>query len=84
MAKFLCLCGHEMSTSGSIPNPTEWRCLSDSDFDAFEGLVQAEDLYLQSTILLRCPISGHLWIFWEGINRPPSLYDPAPLPEGWE
>jgi hypothetical protein len=83
MAKFECVCGHPMSTSGPIPNPDEWRCLSDSDFAAFTGLVDAEDLYRQSTIMYRCPASGHLWVFWKGIDEPPSLYAPTDLPQGW-
>ena len=84
MAKFLCVCGHPLSTSGSIPNPDEWRCLSDAHFEAFTGLVDAEDLYLQSTIMYRCPASGHLWVFWKGIDEPPSVYAPMELPEGWD
>lgn len=83
MAKFVCVCGHPLTTSGLIPNPDEWRCLSDSDFEAFTGLVNAEDLYLQSTIMYRCPESGHLWIFWRGVGAPPTLYAPSDLPEGW-
>ena len=83
MAKFLCVCGHPLSTSGPIPNPDEWRCLSDADFDAFQGHVQAEDLYVQSTIMYRCPVSGHLWIFWNGIDERPALYAPTEIPEGW-
>jgi hypothetical protein len=83
VAKFLCVCGHTLSTSGAIPNPDEWRCLSDAGFDAFEGVVNAEDLYAQSTIMYRCPASGHLWIFWKGIGEPPGLYASTELPEGW-
>ncbi len=83
MAKFVCVCGHPIATSGLIPNPDEWRCLSDSDFGAFTGVVNAEDLYLQSTIMYRCPESGHLWVFWSGFDAPPSLYAPSALPDGW-
>lgn len=83
MAKFLCVCGHPISTSGPIPNPDEWRSLSDQDFDAFDGLVQAEDLYQQATIMYRCPASDHLWIFWRGIDETPRLYAPGALPDGW-
>ena len=73
MAKFRCLCGQPLSTSGSIPNPDEWHCLSDADFDAVEGLVNAEDLYTQSTIMYRCPASGHLWCSGTASrNRPRS------------
>ncbi len=81
MAKFLCVCGHPISTSGTIPNPDEWRCLSDADFDAFTGLVNAEDIYRQSTIMYRCPESDHLWFFWNGIAEKPALYAPSDLPE---
>lgn len=73
MAKFKCVCGHQPSTSGTIPNPSEWHCLSDADFDAFEGLVHAEDVYTQSTIMYRCPTSEHLWCFWNGIDEPPAI-----------
>lgn len=80
MAKFVCVCGYVIRTSGSIPNPNEWRCLSDQDFDAFTGLVDAEDIYMQSTIMFRCPESDHLWIYWDGFDQAPSLY--APRNEG--
>lgn len=83
MAKFLCVCGHSMSTSGPIPNPDEWSCLADTDLYAFEGLVPVEDVYLRSTIMYRCPVSGHLWFFWDGFDGTPSLYAPIELPEGW-
>jgi hypothetical protein len=76
MARFRCVCGEQIVTSGSIPNPIQWQCLSDQDFDAFSGLVEAEDIYKLSTIMFRCPASDHLWLFWRGIDQPPSLYAP--------
>jgi hypothetical protein len=84
MAKFSCVCGYAISTSGQVPNPDEWRCLSDQDFEAFTGLINAEDLYQETKIMYRCPNSGHLWVFWWGFDEPPALYAPAELPEGWE
>lgn len=83
MAKFVCVCGHPITTSGTIPNPNEWRCLSDQDFDSFEGLIDAEDVYQATTIMYRCPISDHLWFFWEGFEKVPTLYAPAPTPPEW-
>lgn len=76
MAKFKCVCGETISTSGLVPNPSEWRVLSDTDFDAFQGLVKAEDVYQAATIMYRCPVSDHLWIYWQGFDQPPSLYSP--------
>jgi hypothetical protein len=84
MARFQCVCGEVLVTSGVIPNPIEWRCLSDQDFDAFTGLVQAEDVYLSAVAMYRCPKSDHLWLFWGGVDEPPKLYSPHPLPNsGW-
>jgi hypothetical protein len=82
MAKFSCVCGHAISSSGLIPNPDEWRCLSDQDFESFTGPINAEDLYCETTIMYRCPASGHLWVFWQGFDQPPAVYAPTELPEG--
>lgn len=81
MAKFACVCGETISTSGELPNPNEWCVLSDTDFDRFQGLVQAEDVYRAATIMYRCPVSDHLWIYWDGFDSPPSLYGTQALPE---
>lgn len=81
MARFRCVCGEVIVTSGEIPNPLEWRCLSDVEFDEFQGLVEAEEIYRRSTILYRCPRSDHLWIFWRGFGNPPTLYAPVTGPD---
>jgi len=80
VARFRCACGETIATSGSIPNPGEWHLLSDTDFDAFEGLVQAEDVYQATTVMYRCPSCGYLWIYWDGLDQPPSLYAPQHQP----
>lgn len=38
MAKFKCVGGAAITTAGAIPNPNEWRMISNVDFDAFTGL----------------------------------------------
>ena len=84
MARFKCVCGETIVTSGLIPNPNEWRLISDMDFEAFQGLVQAEDVYQAATIMYQCPASGHLWIYWQGFDRRPSLYSPQSSRSGDE
>jgi hypothetical protein len=84
MAKFRCVCGHIISTSGDMPNHDEWLLLSDVEFDNLGGAVEVEDLYRQLRHAYKCPTSDHLWIFWNGLDAAPSLYSPEPLPEGWE
>ncbi|WP_136518141.1 hypothetical protein [Cellulomonas telluris] len=81
MAKFLCVCGSVVSTSGEIPHPYQWNLISDGDFDTSTGTVDADELYMRSTLMFRCPRSGHLWIYWSGIDNAPSLYSPVEVDE---
>jgi hypothetical protein len=76
VAKFRCVCGETIRTSGDIPNRIEWHLLSDVDFDEFHGEVEAEEVYLATTLMYRCPASDHLWVYWDGINEEPTLYSP--------
>ena len=84
MARFRCVCGYQIRTSGEIPNPLEWRLLSDTQFDDFHGTVAAEDIYCAATIAYRCPQSDHLWIYWHGFAGEPTVYAPAKQAGGGE
>lgn len=79
MAKFLCVCGTPISTSGGIPNPDEWRFLSDIEFDSITGTVEVEAVYRRTRAFYRCPTSGHLWVFWDGFDAPPKAYEPLEM-----
>ena len=76
MAKWLCACGTTIRSSGGIPNPSQWMLISDQDFDAFTGLVQAEDVYTNMTVAFRCPTCDRLHIFWQGMSEDPVVYAP--------
>jgi hypothetical protein len=79
VAKFLCICGASLSTSGPIPHPYEWELISDVEFDGLRGEVDdIEALYLRMRSMLRCPVSGHLWVFWDGFDSAPTVYEPLP------
>jgi hypothetical protein len=78
MAKFVCVCGTEIHTSGDIPNENEWKLFSDVEFDRYSGQVDVEKLYLAGTIAFRCPVSDHLWIYWDGFDKTPQVYEPIP------
>lgn len=75
MPKLVCTCG-EVLSYGDIPNPIEWLLISDTDFDQFSGLVEAEAIYKASKSLLRCPHCHRLWVFWDGFQAPPEEYVP--------
>ena len=76
MAKLRCVCGEVITTSGLIPNPDQWQFIADERFDEFTGLVDAEVLYRAMSSFFRCPVSGHLWVFWDGFDAPPTVYEP--------
>ncbi len=78
MAKLRCACGRIITTSGEIPNRLEWKIISDVDFDEFEGIVDAEDVYLRCKSIFRCPECGRLWIYWDGFGEAPVCYAPEP------
>jgi hypothetical protein len=81
MAKFRCACDHIVRTSGEIPNPNEWKILSDTDFDRFSGLVDAEEVYLACQSMFRCSNCGRLWVYWNGFEQEPTCYQPCESPQ---
>jgi hypothetical protein len=76
MSKFLCKCDNVIRISGPIPNPTEWKFISDVDYGDYKGKIDAEDLYERMESFLKCDKCGRLWVFWNGYENPPQLYMP--------
>lgn len=76
MAKFRCVCGEILQTSGPIPHPYQWQFISDERFDDLRGEVDAEALYRETNSFFRCPVSGHLYVFWDGFDADPTVYEP--------
>jgi hypothetical protein len=74
MAKWVCRCGEQLTSSGGIPHPYQWMLTSDQDFESFSGTVEAEDIYRNATQAFRCPSCGRLHIFWRGWDGEPSVY----------
>ena len=75
MPKLRCDCGDVMRY-GDIPCPNEWLFISDTEYDAFSGVVDAEELYRAMKSFLRCPNCGRLWVFWNGFASAPEGYRP--------
>ncbi|HET9174098.1 MAG TPA: hypothetical protein VFN56_02340 [Candidatus Saccharimonadales bacterium] len=84
MATFGCPCGEIIRTSGSIPNPIEWHIFSDNDWESIYATSQKTgeeaqkmfDMNQQMALLYRCPKSDHLFVFWEGFDKPFTMYEP--------
>jgi len=64
-----------------IPCSIAWRIISDVAFEKFSGQVDAEEIYLATEKVLRCPRCGRLWVFWGPDNRPQE-YVPADAGSG--
>lgn len=77
MAKMVCPCGEVISTSGLIPNPVEWLLVADVEYDRLQGSIDAESLYKSMVHSFKCPKSGHLFIFWDGMDKPGRIYEPS-------
>lgn len=80
MAKLQCVCGYLIRTSGDIPSPYQWNLLADQTFDDLAEVADVDRLYMDATVMFRCPRSGHLWIYWDGLEASPTLYSPAKGP----
>ncbi|RBQ18024.1 hypothetical protein DP939_21880 [Spongiactinospora rosea] len=76
MTKLSCECGRSIRIFGEIPNPLEWKIISDSDFDRFQGAVDAEDVYRACISMFRCHGCGRLWVYWGGFEGTPVCYRP--------
>lgn len=76
MAKFLCVCGEAIRTSGEIPHPYELRILRDREIPD-DGL-DLQAIERAARFGYECPRCSHLWIFWEGVEEGPTGYAPLP------
>lgn len=76
MPKRLCSCGETLNFS-PIPNPIEWRIISDVELDQFSGMVNTSDIIRASKILAICPDCGRVYIFWNGFSQPAQEYIPV-------
>jgi predicted RNA-binding Zn-ribbon protein involved in translation (DUF1610 family) len=81
MAKIKCFCGTTLSLSGEIPNPIEWKLVSDKAFDRFSGSTEVEVIYRLARSMFVCPTCGRLWVYWDGIDKRPSCYRSEEVPK---
>ena len=73
MPKIVCSCQNILSYS-EIPCRIEYKFISDYDYDEYQGMIDAEKLYLHMKSFLKCPKCGCLWIFWNGYKNSPTEY----------
>lgn len=76
MAKIACKCGNVIRISGPIPNPEEWRYISDPELEDIAGKESKNlnDLYAELKSFFKCQQCGRLWFFEEDFSKPPVSY----------
>jgi len=77
MPKLTCACGRGIPY-GEIPCSNEWLFVSDFEFEAFSGTVEAEAIYRMMKSFLKCPDCGRLWVFWNGYQEAAQEFVPGP------
>lgn len=73
MPKILCKCSHYINLS-EIPSPNQFLMISDIDYDKYQGLVDAEDIFRAMNIVVICPNCGRLYVYRNGFDMPPIIY----------
>jgi hypothetical protein len=76
MPAILCRCNRRISV-GEIPCSDQWLFISDTQFDAFSGSVDAEEVYKAMKSFIKCPACGRLWVYWNGFQSDPQEYLPG-------
>ncbi|GAB3939874.1 hypothetical protein GCM10028805_00800 [Spirosoma harenae] len=74
MPKFSCKCSHIIPI-GEIPTPDQWNMISDIEYDSFAGSIDSEQLYSKMKVVLKCPVCGRLYVFWNGWQADPTCYE---------
>jgi hypothetical protein len=88
MGTIRCPCGHLFS-DGDIPSPYEYNLIPDMAIEdltkaVIKTIQQGEDIEARVSYLImshgattyKCPVCGHLLVFWEGTDKLAASYKP--------
>ncbi|MFC3194884.1 hypothetical protein ACFODZ_11595 [Marinicella sediminis] len=76
MSSIRCDCGERIFL-GQIPNPHQWKFISDDDLDKYSGMINIDEMYIEMSSFIKCPSCGSLWVFWNGWNSKPQKFVPS-------
>lgn len=74
MPKHICKCGHAINLS-DIPSSNQLLFIEDQNFDKFFDRIDAEVLYQEMKLIVRCNICKRLYIFESGYENDPIIYN---------
>ncbi len=73
MPNIKCICESRIGFGG-IPNPNEYLLISDVKFEKFWDSPNTEQLYNEMSIVGKCSNCGRLHVFWDGFDKPQTIY----------
>ena len=73
MPAYMCKCGSRVSV-GAIPCDDQWSFIADTDYDKYEGKIDAEKLYKEMKEFFKCASCNRLAMFWNGWDSDPTFY----------
>ena len=53
--------------------------ISDDDYEKFDNPIDSVKLYLKMTMLVKCPVCGRIYIYWNGFNEEPEVFQKEKL-----
>jgi hypothetical protein len=73
MPKYVCLCENIINLS-DIPSPNQLLLIEDVDYDKYFDKTDAEKLYEEMVLTVRCNTCKRLYVFENGYNNNPIIY----------
>ncbi|PDS23997.1 hypothetical protein [Flavobacterium branchiophilum] len=73
MPKYICKCGNLINLS-DIPSPNQLLMIEDVDYDKFFEKIDAEELYDEMMLVVRCDTCKRLYVFESGFDEEPIMY----------
>ena len=74
MPKVVCLCKEVINLS-DIPSPHQLLMIEDIKYDKYFDSVNAEKLYKEMTLIVRCSNCKRLYIYENGFGNEPLIYN---------
>ena len=73
MPKVICICCEIINLS-DIPSSNQLLMIEDVKYDKYFDSINAEELYKEMTLVVRCPNCKRLYIYVNGFENQPLIY----------
>jgi len=74
MPKVVCLCKEVINLS-DIPSSNQLLLIEDVKYEKYFDSIDAEKLYMEMTLVVRCPNCKRLYVYENGFGNQPLIYN---------